>query len=277
MCVIILNDMNKLLFFLLILSCRLCTGIPQTWATGQIGEIILIDGQKYQMLASPIEYDYKLSSTLNKYLPQELVSTDCWRGYIGEWEIKDSILYLNRISDYHNGKTINFRRTFNSYKIKGRIKASWVSKEIRVAQGTMVKYYHEGFHRYFEQETVYTIKKGKVVNQYIYHNTLKKASQKQRETEKQIASRFNFQKFPELKNANVYVGINVRPTAEGQFDSLYLFSFQVKTPFANTYIRDKKHPYVQELIRQLKQVPDWETAIVKGEIHPTDTWYFKLR
>lgn len=268
--------MNKLRFLLITFSCCLGLEIQQAGATGQVGEIIIIDGQKRQMLASPIEYNHKLSSALSKYLPADQFCTGCWRGYIGEWEIRDNILYLNRILNFETRKAINFHRTFNAYKVKGKTKTSWFSGEIRVTRGAMVKYYHGGFQRYFEHETVYTIEKGQIIGEYTYHNTLKKANWKRREIEQQIINRFNLQKFPELKKADVNIGISIMPTEEGQFDSLTLVSFQVKTPTSHRNIRNKEHPYIQELIQVLKQFPNWDTAIVKDKIHSTDLYYFTL-
>ena len=59
-------------------------------ATYQTTEKIYINDVKYDLLSSPVELDDLLSAKIAKLIPDShFVSTNLYRGYIGEWELKD--------------------------------------------------------------------------------------------------------------------------------------------------------------------------------------------
>ena len=97
--------MRKILFTLLLLSLPVMIK-----ATGQMAERLLINGKYWQLYYCPIETDMALSEEIAKAiesLPETITedsiewvkdqSTDLWRNYIAEWEIKDNRLFLRKI------------------------------------------------------------------------------------------------------------------------------------------------------------------------------------
>ena len=81
---------------------------------------------------------------------ESVISSACWRHYIGTWEIKDDRFYLKKLS--------------GMYKINGReaLFADWFSGTLRVPQGDILEYVHMGYGSVFEQETHIKIKDGLV-------------------------------------------------------------------------------------------------------------------
>lgn len=78
--------------------------------TDQTPEIIFIDGNEYSLNNEPTIPNSHPSIEI---LPSEGISTDCWRGYIGSWLVKDKQLYLAQIT--------------GCYRLRGTkpIRASW--------------------------------------------------------------------------------------------------------------------------------------------------------
>lgn len=87
-----------------------------------------------------------------------VVSTACWRGYVGTWKIKNGLFYLVSIT--------------GRYRIIGNdpILADWFSGVIRIPQGKLLHYVHMGFESVYEEEVHVKIEKGKVVESYVIDN-----------------------------------------------------------------------------------------------------------
>ena len=97
--------MKKILFTLMLLSLPVMIK-----ATGQMAEILSINGEYWQLYYCPIETNRELSEKIAKaieVLPETITedsiewvkgqSTALWRNYIAEWEIKDNRLFLREI------------------------------------------------------------------------------------------------------------------------------------------------------------------------------------
>ncbi|MBI5208676.1 MAG: hypothetical protein HY927_01725 [Elusimicrobia bacterium] len=81
---------------------------------------------------------------------QAVMSSACWRGYIGTWEIKDGRFYLVAIEGKY------------SLAGKGPLFADWFTGTLRIPQGEMLEYVHMGYASVFEREIVVKIAKGLV-------------------------------------------------------------------------------------------------------------------
>ena len=60
-------------------------------ATAQIGEVIMIDGQRRELIATPLEGHLGKHGLRPNDRPG---STACWRGYVGVWRIAEGELRL---------------------------------------------------------------------------------------------------------------------------------------------------------------------------------------
>lgn len=165
--------------------------------TAQRGEILIFEGKKYTMACEPFsQYLQKTKIELSL----QATDTSLWRGYLGEWEIKENKLYLIKISGI--GQIRNLER-FRFEKLKLRIKlkkgiitpqengirikqlkrdcmedielslnslfkseekvfANWYDGIIVCPYGRMINYIHLGYESTFEHELYIEVVNGEI-------------------------------------------------------------------------------------------------------------------
>jgi len=120
--------------------------------TAQVHEKITVDGEERSMAFCP---DIPIDGTRVRRLTEPnlkslaVISSACWRRYIGSWEIKYGVLWLNDIEGYFE-------------LVNGPIVADWFTGVLRVPHGKMIQYVHMGYGSVFEQEIHL-----KIVNGYL--------------------------------------------------------------------------------------------------------------
>ena len=86
--------MKKLLSFILVFY----VGINNLFATAQRPDKLFYEGKKHWLYSNPLEqYFDSLGSRPQLFIEDKCWGTNCWRGYIASWEIKDNLLYLKQI------------------------------------------------------------------------------------------------------------------------------------------------------------------------------------
>ena len=145
--------------------------------TAQVGEKLIMNNDELSMLCCPeipehprikerskeefLDFVNKLETRDQTpgYIP--LLSTACWRRYIGTWEIKENRLYLVDV--------------LGRFELLGDepLFADWFSGTLRIPRGKLVKYVHSDFASIFEKELKITIEKGVVKETNIEENTVK--------------------------------------------------------------------------------------------------------
>ena len=153
-----------------------------TYATGQDGDVIYIDGMQWELLGKPVYADSILSRKLKEALPKGRGWTTAnWSGYTAYWSIwkdklcLDSVQYQIYDGSNQYGRseclpTKTLHRLFKQYVKGKRIVASWLDSDIRVAKGKMIYYMHNGFQRNYENERIISIGHGKVLGMKDYQN-----------------------------------------------------------------------------------------------------------
>ena len=117
--------------------------------TTQVKEQIIIDGQKYPLLnAMSLPEDDSIIQHKKGVIE---TSSNCWRGYVGTWEIKDDMLYL---VDFSSGKY--------DVLVNLPILADWISGTAKVATGE-VKANSSWDIETYETEMHLTFKNGLIV------------------------------------------------------------------------------------------------------------------
>ena len=69
-------------------------------ATGQIADDVMIDGEEWRLLASPLSHNNSIYERVDSFLPKHkdrYWGTANWSGFYGCWEIVDNCLYLKKI------------------------------------------------------------------------------------------------------------------------------------------------------------------------------------
>lgn len=107
--------------------------------TAQDPEILIFEGERLYM---PTLID--LNGTADCGFPSHTANN---RGYVGIWEIVDSKLYLNEVE---NGRM----------KEKGSLFADWVSQELHVWKGNLLRYMHAGWGSIYEEDMFLSIDNG---------------------------------------------------------------------------------------------------------------------
>lgn len=155
------------------------------YATGQDGDVIYINGERWELLGRPICLDSTLYHTLKDELPSNRpIVTSNWDGFTTYWSIDKDKLYLDsvRCEAYDpNVKAVvgesipskTLYSIFNRYSTSNRIVASWVSGKFRVAKGKVIYYQHTAFERNYEEETILNLNHGEVIEMNAYHNFVK--------------------------------------------------------------------------------------------------------
>ncbi len=152
-----------------------------TYATGQDGDVIYIDGTRWALLGQPVSRDSTLRRQVRAAIPQQHVTVSSnWSGFTAFWSIRqdklylDSIQYLRATTDRKTFSecipTETLQRIFKNYYEGTQIVAGWLKGDIRVARGNMLYYEHTGYERNYEEEQIVSIDHGKVTGMKAFHN-----------------------------------------------------------------------------------------------------------
>ena len=118
--------------------------------TTQVKERIIIDGERYPLInALSLPEDESIIQIKRKGIIEK--SSNCWRGYVGTWEIKNDKLYL-----------IDFSSGMYDVLVNLPILADWITGVGQVATGDMIKGSSWDITRY-EAEMHLTFENGLVV------------------------------------------------------------------------------------------------------------------
>ena len=243
-------------------------------ATGQSGDVITIDGEQWNLLGKPIDWDSLLYHHLKDVLPKDRSWTTAnWDGYTAYWSIRNDRLYLDRIEvemydkdkEYvENLPEADMRKVFGKYYQQQQIVASWVNHDIRVAKGKTLYYVHSDYFRNLEYEQILTIKQGKVTQRKEYHNrvVVKDGFSFNNMKNDDLRRRFPLHTQNYLELAGVkYLIITISKIQLDEKGNLLDCNVKVRH-------RDMKgsiEGLAQEMKTLLKQVRTWKTLSINGE------------
>ncbi|MBO7140795.1 MAG: hypothetical protein J6W19_09530 [Prevotella sp.] len=261
------------------------------FATGQDGDVIYIDGERWSLLIKPVEYDSILYFSLKAALPKERSwSTANWDGYTGYWSIRDERLCLDSITvEVYDQETkqrneqriaeADMQRLFKDYYTKDGIVASWLSKDIRAAKGKKIYYQHSGYERNHEYEQVLTVKNGKVTACQAYHNKVvaEGFSLSDLKGQEDIKARFplHLEASPELKGVKRII-FSVKHISLDASGNLLDCEVTAKVKLQD----DKEFRNIEGLAKEmkamLKDIRPWKTLLINGEYVPEERHGFTI-
>lgn len=244
-------------------------------ATGQSGDVILLEGEKWVLMAKPIGYDSLLCRRIDDFLPENVSrSTGNYSGYTAFWEIRDGYLCLQRVEAdvYDEVSKKEYRRVYEvkelqplfvAYCQAGEIQARWFSGELRAGKGEVVRYVHDGFDRNMETEQIFTVRNGKVLETQIYHN-YRRAGLNLMKAQEEIMCRFPWEQFPEYRGERIIFSISdFQMTEDGHFvdcDVRFIFLRSSREK-----IDGRNHPLALALKETLKSIYPWEVLFINGK------------
>jgi hypothetical protein len=128
--------------------------------TAQIEEILLYENKKHCTHFDGIYSFLKKNKGLEEPFSE---SSNCYRGYEGQWELKDKKLYLKKLKVYlKSGKTADMSLYFPGSK---EVFAAWFSGEIDLPAGKETMYSHSTGPMY-ERYHVLKFKKGVLTKKF---------------------------------------------------------------------------------------------------------------
>ena len=132
--------------------------------TAQAEERLIYKGEETGMASQPLSQYLRTRSDI-KFVSD---STACWRGYYGNWEIRDDKLYLIALEAFIEGyREVDLNYLFPN---QNKVFAEWFTGELRIRQGEMLEYVHMGYASLFEKDLILVIEKGILVKQYEVDN-----------------------------------------------------------------------------------------------------------
>lgn len=258
-----------------------------TWATGQQGDVIFIDGEKWNLLGEPIETDSALHFQLHDVLPEDRdLCTANWKGYTAYWSIRHECLILDSINVSVNGSLQRLpdsvmNKVFQRYYFKDpgegscdeSIIASWLTRDIRVGKGNKLYYEHMGYRRDLEQEQILTIDEGRVTDKKVYHNrvAVEGFSVDQMHKVEEFKQLINFpdENYPELAGKKVQFSVS-----KIEIDTLgNLIDCTVKAYTKDEALSDR---LAQDMKAELMGIRPWKLLFIRGEYVP-DSKSFSFR
>ena len=127
--------------------------------TAQVSETLWYEGKKQGMCSEPLSAYFDLTGERPAFAEMD---TSCWRGYVGEWEIRDDRLYLIGLEGrLVSGEEAKLESIFP--KFPDRVFAHWYSGTIRLPQGKLLNYVHGGYLSVYERDLLLTFEKGVLV------------------------------------------------------------------------------------------------------------------
>ena len=251
-----------------------------TYATGQDGDVIYIDGKQWALLGQPISRDTMLWRQVRAAIPQQhVVISSNWSGFTAFWSIKQDVLFLDSIqylSPASDKKTLPkcipaeaLQRVFKKYFDGRRIVAGWLKGDIRVARGKMLYYEHMGYERNYEEEQLISIDNGKVTGMKAFHNYTKegfsfyqvgKAQMGTKQvTPAQLREMFplHLERYPELANEKRIL-FYVRRAKVDETGHMVDCEIKVMKPGDNPQL-------AAEMAELMKAYSPWRVSFINGE------------
>lgn len=253
-----------LIFFLLTVSQF------RTFATSQIPDLLIYNGDTLSIFANPLEQLYENDSIRPNFFGDKegCMSTACWRGYEAEWTILDNELYLIGIYSccyYKDSIKADLQSLFGDRFVNGKVKANWFTGRIISPQGKLLYYVHMGYESLYEKELEMEFSNGILIGTKIYDNSKSRQSEFSQKPEKLkefVYSIINWESLPKIDNKTIKVFVQFSANENGIVDSVKV-------------MRGYDSIFDNEAIRVIKKIPDWDIYYRHGELQRM-SWTFPV-
>jgi len=250
-------------FLLIILHSR-------TFATSQIPDILIYNGDTLSIFANPLEQLYAHDSLKPNFFGDKegCLSTACWRGYEAEWVIIDDFLYLTGIYSccyYEDNIKSDLTSLFKDKFVDGKVRADWFTGKIIAPQGKLLYYVHMGYESLYEKELEMEFSNGKLTGTITYDNSKSRQSEYSQNSEKLkefVYSHIKWESLPKSDNKSIKVIVQFSANEKGLVDSVKV-------------MRGYDNHFNNEAIRVIKSIPDWDIYYRHGK-HERIDWAFPV-
>ena len=238
-------------------------------ATGQVGDIIIWNGDTLTLFSNPLEQYENIDSLRPVLFGKEEtgINTACWRGYIAEWSLIGNNLYLTNIYCCNYDIKADLKLLFPENYIDGKIHASWVDGLLFIPIGKCIEYIHMDYESVYEKEIELDFKNGLLIDTLTYYNKILRKSDFVY-TPEYAYNKVDWRIIPEMRNNRIQLFVGIQPRENGSIDSIL-----TKNTYALIYgdtlvISDTNNIYIKEAMRVARTIPDWPVIIKRNSILP---------
>lgn len=132
--------------------------------TRQASEMVFLDGIAEHLHACPLD-PWLESTGIDVQTMHRIDSTNCYRGYIGFWEVFGDELFLVGLFD-PDGQPLDARQVFAGRELP--ILADWFTGRLDVDRGNLLTYWHAGWGGQTEERICLWVDRGRVVRRRRY-------------------------------------------------------------------------------------------------------------
>jgi len=199
-----------------------------------------------------------------------LFSTACWRGYIAEWEIINSQIYLNNIYACQDKNVrIDLKKILPKEFNNGLIFANWINGKLRAPKGVCLEWLNLDYNSIYEKELVLEFKNGILTEFKTFSNSIEKKSNFSKDKNPNnflnfVYSHIHWDKLPDFKNKHIQTFVGIQPNREGKLDSIiWEYTYLLDE---SGIITDRNNLFIKEAIRIAELIPDWDVIYQRGLI-----------
>jgi len=225
--------------------------------THQTPDLLIIESDTVGIFSNPLEAifnnDYQRPDDI---FGDDCSTTDCWRGYIGLWELSRDSLFLTDILSCCSEKSLGENELTELTQGRfqdGRAFADWVSHKILIPIGERLFYQHMGYNSVYEKEVHLDFLNGILVNTDTLNNV-----------PTHVAS------FPDgIEGFQKYVIQNLQSDFTSDEELFFIIALEIDkngTASVDTIYRSENPSLLNEVRKIVSEAPKWEPAYWKGEL-----------
>jgi hypothetical protein len=245
--------MNRCRIVLIIFCLTLL--LVKVHGTAQRPDYLLFKGDTLAIFSNPLESYFKNGVRPDSVFQQYgCFSTNCWRGYVGYWELKNDSLFLLEL--HANSNKIDLSLIFKDKKTDKAVFADWVNHSINNPFGKLIHYIHEGYSSIYEFEREFIFSNGVLTKISHYDNSKSKKSKFAEDPlllKSFLKANINSSNFSNNIEPNAKVIVKICNVTEfGKVDSVEV-------------IRGCDFERNMEAIRVVKLIPEWDVIYRHGK------------
>lgn len=219
-------------------------------ATMQKSDFIIWNNDTLLLNKSPLEELPQVCEQIRE--KEKFVSSGCWNGFVAEWRLVDSILYLKNIYSHSTGKSINKRleKILNKKFDNGVIKAEWFTGEIF---GGFGEYLHCLYFLVHTKERKFTFQNGCLKDIAFFDAQNIEYSIDEKMVEEYMYLNFDWSKFESSQEFYKSSSLFIEADNSGDLKTIKIES-------------SAGHEIDKEIKRVLRLIPNWGIYYSNGEM-----------